>query len=80
MTRPDDPDHLVMDDWITPWEAAQLIGVTPNHVRHLGRIGKVKSRRFGRAWMISRTSAEAYAASERHPGPKSQDEESSASD
>lgn len=70
MKRPDDSEHLVLGDWITPWEAAQIIGVTPNHVRLLAQKGVIKSHRFGRAWMINRASAQAYAATERHPGPK----------
>ncbi len=78
MAKPDDPEHLVMGDWITPWEAAQLIGVTPHQVRHLARKGIVASRRFGRAWMINKASAEAYAASERKPGPKPEEPSASA--
>ena len=71
------PDHLVLDDWITPREAAELIGVTPNQVRHLARQETIKARKFGRAWMINRASAEAYAATDHHPGPKPRESSSS---
>ncbi len=70
MKRPDGPEHLVLGDWMTPLEAAHLIGVTQHQVRHLARQGIIESKRFGRAWMINRASAVAYAASERKPGPK----------
>lgn len=72
------PDDLVLDDWITPREAAELTGVTPHHVRHLARTGTIEARKFGHAWMVRRASVEAYAAREHHPGPKPQ--ESSTSD
>ncbi len=72
------PDNLVLDDWITPGEAAELIGVTSDHARHLARTGIIKARKFGHAWMLERAAVEAYASSERRPGPKPQ--EPSASD
>ena len=78
MSDPRGPDHLVLGDWITPREASELIGVTPNQVRHLARTRAIEARKFGHAWMVNRASAEAYAASDRRPGPKSQ--ESSTSD
>ena len=64
------PDDLALDDWITPREAAELISVTPHHVRHLARTGIIDARKFGHAWMVNRASAETYAARERRPGPK----------
>ncbi len=70
MTKPDDPEHLALGDWITTLEAAQIIGVTTNHVRYLAKLGVIESRRFGRAWMINRASAEVYAATDRRTGPK----------
>ncbi len=76
MKQPDDPEHLVWDDWMTPAEAAQLIGVTQHQVRHLARKGIIESHRLGRSWVINRASAEAYARSERKPGPKPPDSSS----
>jgi excisionase family DNA binding protein len=78
MSDPGRPDHLVLDDWITPREASELIGVTPNQVRHLARQGAIEAQKFGHAWMINRASAQAYATIDRRPGPKSR--ESSTSD
>ncbi|MBN1136838.1 MAG: helix-turn-helix domain-containing protein [Anaerolineae bacterium] len=64
------PDRTAFQDWITPREAADLIGVTPHHIRHLARKSIITGRKFGHAWMIERTSAETYAATEHRPGPK----------
>jgi excisionase family DNA binding protein len=69
----DDPGasaHLDLGEWITTREAAELIGVTPNQVRHLARNDTIKARKFGHVWMINRDSAKAYAASDHRPGPK----------
>ena len=71
----DDPgasDHLVLGEWITTREAANLIGVTANQVRHLARTGTIKAQKFGHVWMINRDSAKEYAASDHRPGPKTE--------
>jgi len=70
MNKASAPDHLVLDDWITPREAAELIGVTSHQVRYLARKGVIEALKFGHAWMVKRASVETYAAKERHPGPK----------
>lgn len=54
-----------------------MIGVTDDHVRYLARTGVIEARKFGHAWMLSRASVAAYAASERKPGPKPQEPASS---
>ena len=70
MNDPKEPNHLVLDDWITSREAAERIGVSLNQVRHLARQGTIKAQKFGHSWMLFRESVDAYAAEERHPGPK----------
>lgn len=70
MKKPDDSDHLVLSDWMTPEEAAKLIGVTDDHIRHLARAGTLMGRRIGHAWLINRAAAKSYAAKERRRGPK----------
>jgi excisionase family DNA binding protein len=64
-------NHVALDDWITPREAAELLGVTQQQARHLARTEVIQARKFGRAWMMLRASVEAYAQTARHPGPKS---------
>jgi hypothetical protein len=48
------------DDWITTAEAADLIGFHPKSLPLLLREGKIKGRRFGKSWQVSRRSALAY--------------------
>jgi excisionase family DNA binding protein len=57
-------------EWITTEEAAQIVGVTPHQIRHLLRERVLQGQKFARSWMVSRASAEKYAATERKPGPK----------
>lgn len=60
------------EEWITTQKAAEIIGITRSHVRYLIQHGRLEAKKFGRAWMVSRKSAEEYAATERKPGPKPQ--------
>ena len=73
MSESNTSNHLILGEWITPREAAEMIGVTSDHVRYLARTGAIEAQKFGYAWMLKRISVEAYAASERHPGPKPQE-------
>lgn len=49
-----------MDDYMTTVQAAELLGIDPASVARLIRQGKLHGERFGRAWMVSRRSAEDY--------------------
>ena len=70
MTDPGGSDQLVLDGWITPQEASEMLGVTSQHVRYLAREGLIEARKFGYAWMVKQSSVEEYAATDRRPGPK----------
>ena len=70
MTDPGGPEDLVLDGWITPQEASEMLDVTAQHIRHLAREGLIKARKFGYAWMVKQSSVEAYATTDRRPGPK----------
>lgn len=59
-----------MPDWITVKQAADILIVKPDRVRKLCRAGKLKTERFGRAWMVSRESVIDYKKTYRKPGPK----------
>ncbi|MBN1261580.1 MAG: helix-turn-helix domain-containing protein [Anaerolineae bacterium] len=48
-------------EWITTAEAAEVSGYSLNHIRRLVREGRVRSKKFGRAWMVHRRSLESYA-------------------
>lgn len=70
MTDPGRPDNLVLEDWITTREAAEMLGVTLHQVRHLAYKGVIEAKKIAHAWIVKRASVEAYAASDRRPGPK----------
>lgn len=57
-----------MEEKITTHQAAQIIGVTDEHVRRLLRDGKVEGEQRKRGsrlfWVVLKASAEAYAAGE----------------
>ena len=48
-------------NWITTTEAAELTVYWVTHIRRLVREGRIKSKRFGKAWMVHRDSLLAYA-------------------
>lgn len=59
-----------MEGYISTAEAAKLIGCVSTRVRKLLRENRIAGERVGRDWLVQKASAEAYAASERKPGPK----------
>ena len=62
----------VEDRYISAREAAEIIGVEheSRQVASLCREGKLICRKVANRWLVSRSSAEQYARSERKPGPK----------
>jgi excisionase family DNA binding protein len=64
------------EDWITTAEAAQLSGYHVNHVRRLIVAGKVRARKFGPVWQVSKSDFLAYvqrleqAGQRRGPKPR----------
>jgi excisionase family DNA binding protein len=59
-----------MRDPIPVETAAQIIGCSARHARRLCKESRLRATRYGRDWMVSRSSAVGYAAEEHHPGPK----------
>lgn len=53
---------------LTVGQAAELLGVTPDRVRQLIRVGRLHAERFGRAWMVDETDASRVAAVARPAG------------
>ena len=48
------------EDWLTVRQAADLVNYHIEHIRRLIRAGKVKARRLGPLWLVSRTDLLAY--------------------
>lgn len=60
-----------MQDVMTTREAAEILGVAPESVARLAKRGILKGERFGRAWMVYRSSVEEYL--ERNKGKAKSD-------
>ena len=52
------------EQWTTTGQAAQQSGYDPEHIRRLARNGKIKSRKWGRDWMIDVSSLLEYRKNE----------------
>ncbi|MFC2052847.1 helix-turn-helix domain-containing protein [Chloroflexota bacterium] len=65
-----------IDDWLTSTEAAEISGYHVERIRELLREEKIKGRKWGQAWMISRDSLMSYVhkiekqGARRGPKPK----------
>jgi excisionase family DNA binding protein len=59
-----------MDDWITTAEAAKLSGYTLYHVRRLITSDKLKARKWGPVWQVSRRALLAYVRAAEQAGEK----------
>jgi excisionase family DNA binding protein len=61
-----------INDWLTAAEAARLTGYNIQYIRRLVRSSMVESKKWGRDWMISRTSLLTYQEAGSHRGPRNQ--------
>ncbi len=49
-----------LSDYLTTRQAAELLGVAPDHVNRLLIAGKLKGQKVGHYWMVFRPSVETY--------------------
>ena len=59
-----------MAEWITTVEAARLTGYTADYIRRLIRSGKLKGRKWGRDWQVSKAGLLAHKRSAEKQGNK----------
>ncbi len=59
-----------LDDWVSTYDAARLMGFHPDHVRRLVRSQQLEARKWGNAWMIRRRSLSRYLADTKAKGKK----------
>lgn len=52
---------------ITVEEAAEILGVVPDHVRLLIRQGRIQATRFSTVWLVDPASVRAYLTNGRTP-------------
>ena len=63
-------DKPGLDELISLSEAAELSGLSPDHVRRLVRQGDLWGVKIGRNWVTTARAVTEYLARERKPGPK----------
>ncbi|MBI1792634.1 MAG: hypothetical protein HYR70_00395 [Chloroflexi bacterium] len=49
-----------MEEWLTTYEAARISGYNPDYIRQLIRSQKVRGRKWGLSWQVSRQSLEQH--------------------
>jgi excisionase family DNA binding protein len=64
-------DQPGLDELITLGEAAELSGLSADHLRRLVRQGKLWGKKIGRNWVTTAKAVQEYIALDRRPGPKS---------
>ena len=65
-------DRAAAERLISLSEAAEVCGLSPDHLRKLVRGGKVWGVKIGRNWVTSEAAVTAYLATDRRPGPRPQ--------
>ena len=64
-------DQPGLDDLISLKEAAEISGLSPNHLRLLVGRGDIWGKKIGRNWVTTEKAVIEYLARDRRPGPKS---------
>jgi excisionase family DNA binding protein len=60
------------EEWITTQEAAEILGVTRQHIAYLIREGIIEGQKIGRDWLTTRVAVEEYLKNRPKPGPQPQ--------
>ena len=63
-------DQPTLDELISLSEAADLSGLSPNHLRLLTSSGVIWGKKLGRNWVTTARAVEEYIKVDRKPGPK----------
>ena len=59
-----------LDELIPLSKAAEISGLTPDHLRRLVREGDLWGTKIGRNWVSTEKAVREYLARDRKPGPK----------
>ena len=58
------------DKWITTNKAAEISDYHPDHIRRLVRKGRIRAKKFGPIWQVSKESLEKYILHQENLGIK----------
>ena len=62
--------HQSQDDLIPLTMAAEISGLSHDHLRRLIREGKLSGKKIGWSWVTTEQAVREYLARDRKPGPK----------
>lgn len=65
-----DNDKAAAERLISLAEAAEICGLSHDHLRNLVRAGTIWGTKIGRNWVTSEAAVKEYLATDRRPGPK----------
>ena len=68
--KPKSDDHSRLDDLISLKEAAEISGLSHDHLRRLAGKGDLWAKKIGRDWVTTEKAVREYLARDRRPGPK----------
>jgi len=63
-------EELIVEEWLTTYEAARLANLDPDYIRKLVRAEKIKARKWGQSWQVHRVSLLAYLKKSQELGNK----------
>ena len=66
----DDAGQVAAEDLISLTHAAEISGLSRSHLRLLVRTGTIWGIKIGREWLTTEEAVREYAATDRRPGPK----------
>jgi hypothetical protein len=59
-----------LDDLIPLSKAAEISGLSSDHLRRLAEQGQIWAKKLGRNWVTTAKAVKGYLAQNRRPGPK----------
>jgi hypothetical protein len=68
-----DKDQPKVDELISLNEAANISGLSHDHLRRLAGRGDLWAMKIGRNWVTTEQAVQVYMSLERHSGPKKKD-------
>lgn len=68
--KPKSDDLSRLDDLISLKEAAEISGLSHDHLRRLAGKGDLWAKKIGRDWVTTEKAVREYLARDRRPGPK----------
>jgi excisionase family DNA binding protein len=59
-----------MEEWLTTFEASRISNYELDYIRKLIRAGKIKGRKWGQSWQVSRQSLQEFLEERESQGMK----------